>query len=51
MKLMEVGSYWQWVRILQFSAEVVGKAIAGSYLVGGVLDWDVVVRVSKMDEG
>ncbi len=45
MKLMEVGTYWQWVRILQFSAEVVGKAIASSDSVGGVLVY-VVVRVS-----
>ncbi len=51
MKLMEVGTYWQRVRVLQFPAEVVGKAIAGSYLVGGVLDWDFVVRVNEMDEG
>ncbi len=47
---MEVGTYWQRVRILQFSAEVVGKAIAGSDLVGGVLVY-VIVRGGKMDEG
>ncbi len=47
---MEVGTYWQWVRILQFSVEVVGKAISRLDLVGGVLV-NVVVRVSKMDEG
>ncbi len=44
---MEVGTHWQWVRILQVSAEVVGKAIAGSDLVGDVFEWDVV----EMDEG
>ncbi len=42
--------YWQLVRVLQFPAEVVGKAIAGSDLVGGVLVY-VIVRVGEMDEG
>ncbi len=47
---MEVGTHGQRVRILQFSAEVVGEAIAGSDLVGGVSVY-VVVRVGEMDEG
>ncbi len=50
MKLMEVSTHWQQVRVLQFSVEVVGKAIASSDLVGGVLVY-VVDRVGKMDEG
>ncbi len=44
---MEVGTHWQWVRILQVSAEVVGKAITSSDLVGDVLEWDVI----EMEEG
>ncbi len=48
---MKVGTHGQWVRILQFSAEVVGKAVAGADLVGGVVDWDVEGRVNEMDEG
>ncbi len=50
MKLMEVGTHRQWVRILQFSAEAVGEAIAGLDSVGGVSVY-VFVRVGKMDEG
>ncbi len=39
------------MRVLQFPAEVVGKAIAGLDSVGGVLEWDVVVvRVDEVDE-
>ncbi len=47
---MEVSTHWQQVRVLQFSVEVVGKAIAGSDLVGDVLEWDVFVKVVEMDE-
>ncbi len=50
MKLMKVVTYLQWVRILQFSVKVVGKAVAGLDLVGDIVRC-FVVRVSDMDDG
>ncbi len=50
MKLMTIVTYWQWMRILQFPAEVVGEAVACSESVGYIVK-NPVVRASEMDDG
>ncbi len=50
MKLMTIVTYWQRVRILEFLAEIVGKAIACLEAVGYIVK-SPVVRASDMDDG
>ncbi len=50
MKLMTIVTYWQRMRILQFPAEVMGKAVACSDSVGDIVK-NPVVRAGEMDDG
>ncbi len=47
---MTIVTYWQWMRILQYAAEVVGKAIACSDSVGDIVIC-LAVRGCQKDDG
>ncbi len=50
MKLMKIVTYWQRVRIVKDSAEVVGEAVACSELVRDIVRCSV-VRAGDVDNG